>query len=129
MTKWRNTSGAPRASAGRTRATVLLAGLLVAIAATVCEAGEPTVLLNFICASQDSALRVALAKGWGSPANMPADCLAIAGQRNENRMATILEIVEVLAPRPGLWVQVGRVRLLYGSVSYSAGFADAPPTS
>lgn len=123
---WPATALAAWASGRGSLSRAVQAGLLLALSAISAHAAERTVLLNFTCASYDSARRVALAQGWEGPARLPADCRRLAGQRKENRMATIVEIIEVLRLRSGRWVAIGRVRQLYGAISYSAGFAEEP---
>jgi len=108
---------------------VATAGVLLTAVATCAVASERTVLLDFSCTTYASARQVAMAGGWEHLAEKPTDCRLLIGQRKESRIATIVEIIEVLQLRSGRWVQIGRVRRLVGPISYSAGLADEYPVS
>jgi len=120
---------ATNASPWRLLARVARAVVLFAAPTVSAAASDRTVLLDFSCATYESARQVAMAGGWEHLAEKPSDCRFLMGQRIENRIATIVEILDVLQLPSGRWAQIGRVRRLFGPVSYSAGLADEYPVS
>lgn len=100
------------------------AGLLLLLTSGQAHGAGRSVLLNYICTSYESARQVAITQGWETAAPLPADCRLLIGQRIENRLAVVIEIVEVFRLPSSRWVEIGRVQQPFGPVSYSAGFAD-----
>jgi len=127
--QWSADAAGTKTNAGSLLCPVAQAGVLLATATTYAVASDRTVLLDFSCATYESARQVAMAGGWEHLAEKPSDCGFLMGQRIENRIATIVEIIEVLQLPSGNWAQIGRVRRLFGPISYSAGLTDEYPMS
>lgn len=104
----------------------ILPSLLLAFLASNAQASRRTVLLNYICSTYESARQVALDRSWENPDSMPRDCLLLFAAPMEKRLATIVEIIEVIPIESGQWIEIGKVRRHFGQHDgaqiYSAGY-------
>jgi len=104
------------------------AGFFLALFASSTHASERTVVLNYICSTYESARQVALERGWETPDSMPRDCRLLFGEPMDERLATVVKIIEVLPTDSGQWIEIGRVcRYLNpycDADTYSAGIVN-----
>lgn len=101
---------------------------MIAVAALLAGAGGPVepidkVKIEFICAEQASARRVAVEKLFQRPDTMPADCRMVAGMGMPEQAAIVLEIVDGFGLDDGRFITVGRVLRNGFEHGYSAGEA------
>lgn len=101
-----------------------LAGFMLALVASIALAGDRTVVLGYICASRESARQVALKGSWERPGTLPPDCRSLLRRGREERLATLLEILEVVPVGEGRWAELGKVRRSTVETGYSAGVAN-----
>ncbi len=102
---------------------VILAGLVLALPASIAHASDRTTILGYICATYESARHVALEQGWERPGAMPGDCRSLFRRGLEGRLAVISEIMEVFPIWDGRWVETGKVRGNVVGTGYSAGIS------
>ena len=102
---------------------VILAGLVLALPASIAHASDRTTILGYICATYESARQVALEQGRVRPGTMPGDCRSLFRRGLEDRLAVILEIMEVFPSGDGRWVEIGKVRENAVGTGYSAGIS------
>ena len=85
---------------------------------------DRTVVLDFICATHESAHRVALDLQWDGPVTLPADCRNLSKRGFQGRIARIVDIVDVLRIGPDDWIEIGKVLRNSAESGYSAGIAE-----
>ena len=102
---------------------VILAGLVLALPASIAHASDRTTILGYICATYESARQVALEQGWERPQTMPGDCRSLFRRGFEDRLAVISEIMEIFPIGDGRWVETGKVRGNAVGTGYSAGMS------
>jgi hypothetical protein len=124
------TGSAFSAKGMRLLSAVIQAGFFLALSASSTHASERTVVLNYICSTYESARQVALERGWETPDSMPRDCRLLFGEPMEEKLATVVKIIEVLPIDSGQWIEIARIcRYLsrhYDADTYSAGIVNHP---
>ena len=101
--------------------SALLAGLILAVPGNSARAAGQTAILDYICATYESARQVALEQGWKRPGSLPSDCRTLFRRGYEGRIAEIAQIIEVVRIGDGRWVEIGRVHRGFAESGYSAG--------
>lgn len=101
----------------------LFGGMALLASAGNSLAEDRTAVLGYICATYDSARSVALNQGWKRPEAMPGDCRSLLGRGLEKRIATILDVIELVPTEDGRWIEIGTVRGKALGKGYSAGIA------
>lgn len=104
--------------------TVVLVVLAFTVPANLAHGSSRTIILNYICATYESARQVALERSWRSPGSMPDDCRMLFQQTIELRVAEILQIMEIIPVENSRWIEIGKVRLNSMRSGYSAGIAE-----
>jgi hypothetical protein len=103
---------------------VILAGLFLALPVTAAHAADRTTILDYICATHESARQVALERSWDRPESMPDDCRTLLGRVFDERVAEISEIVEFIPTEDGRWIEIGKVHRRLVETGYSAGISE-----
>lgn len=100
------------------------AGLLCALLANAAQSSDRTVILNYICATYESARRVALEQSWRNAERMPDDCRTLYQRPFDLRAAVIHRIVEIVPIGRDRWIEIGRVHRGPDEFGYSAGIVE-----
>ncbi len=103
---------------------VILLGFSLALPVTIANAAGRTTILDYICATHESARQVALERAWERPESVPADCRTLFRQGFEGRFTVISEIVEVVPTEDGRWIEIGKVHRRLVETGYSAGITE-----
>ena len=103
---------------------VILVGFLLALSVTTAHAAGRFTILNYICATHESARQVALERSWDRPESMPDNCRTLLGRVFDERVAEISEIVEFIPTEDGRWIEIGKVHRRLVETGYSAGISE-----
>jgi hypothetical protein len=102
----------------------ILVGLVLALPLGMAHASERTAIIGYICATFESARQVALERSWETPGSMPGDCRTLLWRTFDERVAAILEIIEVLPIGDHRWIEIAKVRRKRVEMGYSAGISE-----
>lgn len=108
---------------GRLAAMLLLAGPALLTPGPTASAAGRAVILDYLCATYESARLVALSRAWDHPETLPGDCRTLFRRDMGERLASIIEIIEIIPMGNGRWLQIGKVDQELFGTGYSSGIA------